>query len=71
MRITTKKILKEINCKLLTLHNGGGYFYFAYDNEEGDYSFNTERVYCYRLNHLDLDSWVEIGKDFVKECEMQ
>ena len=70
MRITTKKILQKINCKDLSLYNGGGYFYFVYDNEKDISSYDTESIYCPRLNDMDFDLWVEIGKDFVKKCEV-
>ena len=70
MRITTKKILKEINCKYLSLHNGGGYFYFVYDNEDDISTYNTKTVITYRLNDLFFGDWIDIGEDFVKECEM-
>ena len=66
--ITTRQILKAIDCPILNLYKGEGYYYFVYDDlARGVY--DSRSVYAYRLNHLSFDRWVEEGRDFVKNCQ--
>lgn len=66
MAISSRQILKEINCKLLDLQKGYGYWYFVYDDVENNI-FKTRSVPSMYLNQMPLSIWVEEGKDFVKE----
>lgn len=72
MTITAKAILKQVKCPLLDLvrvtGQEGGYWYFVYDNVPAAV-YETESVYCMRLNDMPVDRWVEIGKDFVEKCQ--
>ena len=63
---STRQVLKKIGCDKLDLFNGGGYYYFAYDDPENNI-FETESVITSYLNQLTLEMWVEIGQDFVKK----
>ena len=75
-KIRRSQILKAINCKYLTLEDCDGYFLWVYDSYLDEYGndnpneiYETLSTYSYKLNHMDFDRWVEIGKNFVKECE--
>ena len=66
--MTRKQIIKKIGNPHLSLRNGGGYFYFVYDNGSDAIwgRKNTHGVYCYRLNHMSLEQWVSEGEYFLK-----
>ena len=62
MESMTKQILNRIGEENLYLYDGGGYFYFEYDDE-------TYAIYVNDLDDLTLDQWVESGKHFVKNLK--
>jgi hypothetical protein len=64
--ITTRRILKEIGCQHLRLYNGGGYWYFTYDD---GHRYRTHSVLTIRLNDLPLTDWVAEGRDLVATVE--
>jgi hypothetical protein len=66
MVISSTMIIKKINCQSLELCKGEGYWYFVYDDVPNRI-FETRSVPCKYLSHMSLESWVEEGKDFVKE----
>lgn len=72
MTITAKAVLKKIKCPFLDLvrvtGQEGGYWYFVYDNVPAEV-YETESVYCMRLNDMAVDRWVETGKTFVEKCQ--
>lgn len=59
---SVNKALKNID-PFLELERGDGYFYFIYDNGSDIYETKSENVY--RLTDVDLDTWVEWGRDFL------
>lgn len=61
----TATILKAIGEPKLTLHDGGGYWYFVYDDVERNIH-ETLSVPVFRLNHMALASWVEEGKQLIQ-----
>lgn len=64
--ITIKKILRAINDPNLDLwRHESGYFIFVWDDKRPDAAnYETESVYCDRLNHMSFEQWVQIGKEF-------
>ena len=68
MKTSSAKIIKAVGNKYVSLHNGGGYWYFVYDNVEAGL-FETESVYTMYLNSMDVAKWVEIGKAFAAKVE--
>jgi hypothetical protein len=64
---STKQIIKMIGNENLTLYRGEGYWYFVYDDFSANKVYETRSVHVMRLSHLDLEKWVEEGKDFVAE----
>lgn len=65
--LTTKKILKTINCPHLSLHQGVDYLYFMYDDKKD--LFDTWAVMVMKINDLTLEQWIEEGKEFIKRME--
>ena len=63
---STKQILKKIGCDKLGLFNGGGYYYFAYDDPDKGLH-KTESVITAYLNQLTLEMWDKIGQDFIQK----
>lgn len=63
---STKHVIKEIGCDKLSLICGNGYLYFVYDDVENGDWFDKSIAVC-RLSHLDLERWIEEGKEFLKE----
>ena len=50
----------------LNLYTGKGLFlYFVYDNGNPKY-YADHSVYCYRLNNMSLDQWVDEGNNFFR-----
>jgi len=68
MNISSKQILKKINCKDLSLYKGDGYWYFVYDKPENNI-FETYSVPCMYLNQMPVDMWISDGLEFVKSIE--
>ena len=64
--MTRNQIIKKIGNPNLNLYTGEGYFYFVYDNGNVK-DFADHSVYCYRLNHMSLDQWVDEGNGFLQE----
>ena len=64
---TTRKILARIGHQHLSLHNGGEYWYFSYD--DGGSRHETRSVMVLRLSHLSLDQWVAEGRALVALVE--
>jgi hypothetical protein len=69
--ITVKAILRAIGNDKLELFRGNGYYYFTYDDLEVNKIWADESVYVCRLNHLDLNRWIEIGKEFINKVETE
>jgi hypothetical protein len=65
--MTARKIISLIGCRNLSLHNGGDYWYFTYN--DGEKLFETRSVMVMRLKHLSLEQWVAEGRDFVALVE--
>lgn len=68
----TSTILKAISCPHLALFAGPLYWVFQYDtlDEAGSVGvYDTHSVYTPRLSDMDLDAWVEIGKEFAAKME--
>ena len=63
--MTRNQIIKKIGNPHLNLYTGKGYFYFVYDNGNPKY-YADHSVYCYRLNHMSLDQWVDEGNNFLE-----
>lgn len=59
---TVKQILKQVDCKHLSLVSGKGYWYFIYDN---GIAYKTYSIYTMRLNDLKKEEWIAEGKEFV------
>ena len=55
---------KDRQSLTLNLYTGKGYFYFVYDN--GNPIYADHSVYCYRLNNMSLDQWVDEGNNFLE-----
>jgi len=80
-RITRAQILKEIDCKHLSLEkvltDVGNYFLFTYDTHpelDGDdrpegADWAEDSIIVQQLNHLDFDKWVQHGADLVRAME--
>ena len=60
---SVSQIISKIGSPFLSLYKGDGYWYFVYD-AIGVYE--TKSVMTMRLLDLDLDMWVEDGRDLVK-----
>lgn len=56
MRLTVKRVLKELACKKLDLAKGEGYWYFIYDDIPNNI-FETHSVYTVQLNALSIEQW--------------
>ncbi|CTQ45707.1 hypothetical protein [Roseibium aggregatum] len=71
MRLTTKKILKEVGSPYLDLWKpiGQSYWIFSYDDLETAGIYETESVYTPCLVDMTLDQWVAIGKAFVEKVQ--
>lgn len=69
--ISSAAILKAVACPLLTLEriSGHGYWIFVFD--DGGARYETESVYCVRLNDMTLEQWVDIGRSFVAKQEAE
>lgn len=73
--ITRRQIEKAIGCKYLKLWyvTDDKYFFFQYDslyNKNNDpRKYETESVMCAQLNHMKIETWVQLGKDFVTKVE--
>ncbi len=67
MAVTIHAILKELDCKCLTLVRvtGHAYHIFVYDDPENNI-FETHSVMVPFLNRLDYDQWIAEGKHFLK-----
>lgn len=75
---SSAQIIKKIGCKHLSLYRDQGYWYFVYDTFEAADAdrtvpriFECKSVMVPRLNDMELDSWVEEGKAFVKHVEQE
>jgi hypothetical protein len=68
--ITRKTVLKALgNNPYLDMELAPeGYVYFIYDDVSKNI-YETHSVMVEKLNHLDLDRWIETGKEFIAECE--
>lgn len=67
----TKSVVKAIDIPetaTLELVKGEGYWYFVFDDIPNNV-YETESVYVTKLNHLDLERWIEIGKAFVAKIK--
>lgn len=65
---SAKEVCKLIGCPFLNLYRGEGYWYFVFDDVAGA-RYDSESVYCMRLNDMDLARWVAIGKAFAATME--
>lgn len=72
MRLTAKRILKEINCPFLKLYQNKsqGYWYFVYDDTKNNVYANHSVMTMY-MNGMTLDQWVEEAQFFLKELESE
>lgn len=69
---SVKQILKLIDCPLLNLHKGNGYWYFEYDDCAANNVFETESIDAtMRLSDLSLGLWVQTGRDFVARVKAE
>lgn len=68
MTFRVATVLKEIGDERLKLFDGGGYWYFEFDDTEHGV-FETHTVSVMRLNHLAFAVWVEEGKEFVAKMK--
>lgn len=64
-----RQIIKLIGSDKLELVKGDGYWYFVYDDFQAKGLYETSNVNVFLLNHLSVEYWVQLGKDFVKEME--
>jgi hypothetical protein len=70
-KASIKSVLKALdNPKGLDLAKGSGYFYFIFDNPEANI-FETESVYVCHMTHLDFESWVRTGRDFLAKMALR
>ena len=65
---SSAEIIRKIGCSFLRLYRGEGYWYFIFDDEHGG-RYDSESIYCMRLNDMALSRWVESGKAFVARVE--
>lgn len=68
------EIIRAIGCKHLSLHRcaGHGYWYFVFDDlDSGGKRYETESIYCVRLNDMALAKWIEYGKSFAARMEQE
>lgn len=64
--LTRATIIKAIGCPHLKLYDGGGYWYFVYDDGA---RWHDQSVHVMRLHHLTLDQWIAEGKAAVAAAE--
>ena len=60
----TQTILARLGCQHLSLHNGGGYWYFRYD--DGD-AHETRSVMVMRLKDMSLEGWLYEGRALLEQ----
>jgi hypothetical protein len=69
-RLTMKKVnevIRERVDPLLTLYKGNGYYYFIHEK----LNMYDSSVYVCRLNHADLEDWVEYAREVVHEDNLK
>lgn len=68
---SAREIVKAIGCPHINLYRGEGYWYFIFDDLAATGRYDSESVYCMRLNDMSLERWVESGKSFVARMEQE
>lgn len=63
-----KTILKQLGNEYLQLYQAPGYFYFVYDDGT---AYHTHSVMVDKLSHMDIEQWVDEGKIFLRELELE
>jgi len=67
---SSAEILRLIGCRQLSLYRcvGQGYWYFIFDDLAGTGVYDTESIYCMRLNDMSIARWVDAGRSFALRC---
>lgn len=70
MTVRSKDILRKIGEPKLELLriSGHGYWLFIYDDVSAKV-YETESVYCVRLNDMTTDQWVDAGRGFLSRVK--
>ena len=66
-RITAARVIAGVGNARLSLHNGGGYWYFVYD--DGGDVYETRSVMVQRLGDMSLDAWIAEGRALCQIAE--
>lgn len=65
--LTRSAILKSVSCPHLHLFDGGGYWYFVYDDASRNV-WESRSVYVNRLRDMPIEQWTAEGRLLVADC---
>jgi hypothetical protein len=71
MAFSTKAVIKAIGDRRLRLVDGGGYWYFIFDDIEKHKVYETYSIAVMRLSDMPLDHWIEEGNGFLAKMKQR